>query len=108
MEKKKISLVGMLKKSIKLFLIILYTTFLIVLSFGTVVAGIWTVMPAEASKANYIGYYSTCAFAPFSTIILFSLALVGFLLLLKLQKSFRKKSRNNLAYMKYNTITSQK
>jgi hypothetical protein len=111
--KKKISLVNLLKKSIKLFLIILYTIFIIALSFGPLVAGTWTLIPAEAfgwevSKASYLGYYSTCTFAPFSTIILFSLAFIGFILLIKLQKYLSRKTKNSVLYLKYKTLISQK
>jgi len=91
-----------------MFLIILYTTFVITLLFGTAVAGILILLPAEASKANLIGYYSTCAFAPISSIILFSLTFVGFILLMKLWRKFAKKSKKSVVYEEFETILNQK
>ncbi|MFX0036725.1 MAG: hypothetical protein ACFE9I_13935 [Candidatus Hermodarchaeota archaeon] len=113
MQNKRISSINLLKKSIMLFLIILYITFVIALSFGPIVAGIWTLIPAEAfgwevSKVSYLGYYSTCTFAPFSTISLFSLAFIGFFLLMKLQKYLARKFKTSGLYLKYKTLTNQK
>ncbi|MFW9879828.1 MAG: hypothetical protein ACFFG0_42685 [Candidatus Thorarchaeota archaeon] len=113
MEKKRFSLGGLLKKAIKSFLIILYITFVIALSFGPLVAGVWALIPAEAfgwevSKASYLGYYSTCTFAPFSTIILFALSFIGFILLMKLRKYLVRKSKNSVVYLKYKNLTSHK
>ncbi|MFX1470385.1 MAG: hypothetical protein ACFFB8_17215 [Promethearchaeota archaeon] len=113
MENKRISLVSLLKKSIKLFLIILYITFVIALSFGPIVAGFWTLIPAEVfgwevTKVSYLGYYSTCTFAPFSTISLFSLAFIGLILLIKLRRYLVRKSKNSALFLKYKTLTNQK
>jgi hypothetical protein len=107
MVRKKFSLVSLLKKAIKMFLNTLYITFVIAFSFGTLIAGILTILPAEASKASYLGYYSTCSFAPFSTIILFSLAFIGFILLMKLRKYFVTKSRKQLVYLENETLIKQ-
>ncbi|MFW9828409.1 MAG: hypothetical protein ACFFEY_12535 [Candidatus Thorarchaeota archaeon] len=113
MIKKKISLLRLLKKSIKLFLVILYITFVIALSFGPLVAGVWTLIPAmafgwEVSKTSYLGYYSTCTFAPFSTIVLFGLATIGFVLLMKLRKYLLRKTKNSILYLKYKALINQK
>ncbi|MFX0058355.1 MAG: hypothetical protein ACFE85_14780 [Candidatus Hodarchaeota archaeon] len=112
MEKKKLSLVGLVKKSIKLFLIILYIIFVIALAFGPLVAGIWTLIPAEffgweVSKLSYLGYYSTCTFAPFSSIGLFGLSFIGFILLIKLRKYLVRKTKNSILYLKYKTLVSR-
>lgn len=84
--------VGSVNKALKLFL---YAVFIIVL----LTAGIMTLMPAEASKVSYLGYYSTCAFAPFSTIILFSLAFIDFIFLRKLWKNLVRKSNKSIVYL---------
>ncbi|MFW9938493.1 MAG: hypothetical protein ACFFD5_12650 [Candidatus Thorarchaeota archaeon] len=59
--------------------------------FGGIVPGILTLLPDEASKPCYLGYYAHCSFAPFSTLILFGLALLGVVLLVKLIKYFKRK-----------------
>lgn len=87
---------SIIRNSLLLFIGLLYITFVISLSFGTMTAGVFTLIPAEffrwtVSKSNYLGYYSVCSFAPCSTIILFSLSLVGFYLLVKLGKYIKKK-----------------
>ncbi|MFX1234463.1 MAG: hypothetical protein ACFFBY_07855 [Promethearchaeota archaeon] len=112
MGKRKFSMVNLLKKSIKLFIVIFYITFIFALSFGSLVAGIWTVIPAEAfgwevSKASYLGYYSTCSFAPFSTVILFGISFIGFILLLKLRKYLVRKAKNSVLYLKYKTLINK-
>ena len=108
MERKKLSVVGLLKKAIIGFLTAIYMIFIIALSLGSSVAGILTLLPAEASKASYLGYYSTCAFAPFSTIILLSLAFVGFVLLMKLSNYLRRKSRKTVVYLENETLINRK
>lgn len=61
------------------------------LVFGGIVPGIMTLLPDEASKPCYLGYYAHCSFTPFSTIILFGMALIGSVLLVKLIKYFKRK-----------------
>ena len=41
---------------------------------GFLVLSVFTLIPAEASKANSLGYYSICSYSPISSIILLSLA----------------------------------
>jgi hypothetical protein len=81
----------MLKSIIKSFLLLLYTIFVFGLVFGGIVPGILTLLPDEASKPCYLGYYAHCSFTPFSTLILFGIALVGVVLLVKLIKYFKRK-----------------
>ncbi len=63
------------------------------MSFGLLIVGILTVLPAEASKSNYLGYYSVCAFVPFSTLIILGISSIGFLLLTKMVSFFKRKYR---------------
>ena len=35
---------------------------------------IWTLLPGSTSKPNDLGYYSVCSFAPWSTLALFLVA----------------------------------
>jgi predicted membrane metal-binding protein len=49
--------------------------------YGSVVVGmgllaVRTLLPAAAEKVNRLGYYSTCSFAPWSTLSLLAIALV--------------------------------
>ena len=79
---------------------------------GGVSAGSLTLTPSEGlgwtvSKANYLGYMSICSFAPFSTIMLFGMAGLGLILLLKLVKYLRRKSRNLETLAKVRIITSK-
>ena len=107
MERKKFSLVRLLKKLIKLFFMTVYAILILGLSFGTVSASIITILPAEASKVNPLGYYSTCSFAPYSTIILFSLAILGFILLFKFVKHLVRQSKKSVAYIGRETVITQ-
>ncbi|MDX1797699.1 MAG: hypothetical protein R3255_03530, partial [Candidatus Lokiarchaeia archaeon] len=50
-----------------------------------------TLIPDDASKLCYLGYYAHCSFAPFSTLILFAMAIVGTILLTKFIKYSRRK-----------------
>jgi hypothetical protein len=68
----------------------IYTLFVTALVFGGLVPGILTLIPDEASKPCYLGYYAHCSFTPFSTLILFGMALVGLVLLVKLIKYYKK------------------
>ena len=101
-----------LKISIILFVAIVYITFVIALSFGSLTAGVFTVLPAEffgweVSKASPLGYYSVCSFAPYSTLILFGMSAVGFLLLVKLVKYLRRKTQNSKLYLRYKMPTQK-
>ena len=58
---------------------------------GGVSAGIMTLIPDEASKSCYLGYYAHCSFTPYSTLILFAMAILGIILLIKLIKYIKKK-----------------
>jgi len=107
MERKKFSLVSLLKKLIKLFFMTLYVILIVGLSFGTASASIITILPAEASKVNHLGYYSTCSFAPYSTIILFSLAILGFILLIKFVKRLVRQSKKSVLYLGRETVITQ-
>ena len=86
-EKKEL-----LKKIIKLFLFIFYFAFALALVICGIVFGIMTLIPDDASKPCYLGYYAHCSFTPFSTIILFAMTLVGLILLLKITKDLKKKN----------------
>ena len=77
-------------KIFKGILVLFYTTFVVALLSGGLSAGILTLIPHEASKANYLGYYSLCSFVPFSTMILFTMAIVGAILLVKLVKYYKR------------------
>ena len=96
-----------LKMLIKFNLVFLYLTFVIALSFGSLTAAIFTILPPDGlgwtvSKPNYLGYYSVCSFAPFSTLILVGMALIGFFLLIKFGSVIKRKyvSFKNLIRMK--------
>lgn len=52
-------------------------------------------IPDEASKPCYLGYYAHCSFTPYSTIILLAMALLGTFLLTKLVKYFKRKYREH-------------
>lgn len=72
-------------------------SFLLALVIGSSVAAVWTVIPTEmldwgSSKVNLIGYVSHCSFTPVSTITLVIAALVGVLLIYKLDL------RNNIGF----------
>jgi len=69
-------------KIIKMFAVFLIS----VAGIASAVSAIWTILPEEASKPCFLGYYAHCSFAPVSTIILLGLAAVFFLLDYKLLK----------------------
>ena len=97
---KRILLKKLVKGTLIFFVAFIYISFVISLSFGSLTAGIFTVLPAEGfgwtvSKPSYLGYYSVCSFAPFSTLILFGMASLGFFLLVKLGSFLRKRYRNS-------------
>ncbi|MFX0032842.1 MAG: hypothetical protein ACFE8E_05015 [Candidatus Hodarchaeota archaeon] len=81
-------------KVTKAILLGFYLIFLIGLIAGGISSGIITLLPDEASKPCYLGYYAHCSFTPFSTIILFAMAIIGLILLIKLIKRFKRKAQN--------------
>ena len=98
MQIKTNQVLSIIMKIVKGTVVLLYTTFVIALLSGGLSAGILTLIPHEASKLNYLGYYSICSFTPFSTLILFSMATVGSILLLKLVKYYKRKLKNVQIY----------
>ena len=89
MEINKNSIKTIPRKIIKSILLVLYISFIVALITGGISTGIMTLIPDEASKPCYLGYYAHCSFTPYSTLILFAMAIVGTLLLVKLIKHFR-------------------
>ncbi len=90
MEINKNSVKNISRKIIKSILILLYTIFVGALIIGGIVSGIMTLIPDNASKPCYLGYYAHCSFTPYSTLILFTMAIIGTILLLKLIKYVRR------------------
>jgi len=90
MEKNKNSVKNISRKIIKSILFLFYTIFVGSLIIGGIASGIMTLMPDEASKPCYLGYYAHCSFTPYSTLILFAMAIIGTILLLKLIKYVRR------------------
>jgi len=103
---------SLLKSIIKAFFIAIYLVFVISLIIGGIYAGIWTLIPTEslgwgATKVSYLGYISHCSFTPYSSLALFTMALVGSFLLIKMMKYFRRKVKNmrqKKFKMEYSTI----
>ncbi|MFX0020802.1 MAG: hypothetical protein ACFE9S_00630 [Candidatus Hermodarchaeota archaeon] len=58
---------------------------------GGMSTGIMTLIPDDASKPCYLGYYAHCSFTPYSTLILFVMAIIGTILFLKLIKYVRRR-----------------
>jgi hypothetical protein len=75
-----------LKTVIKSTLLLFYIIFVVSLIIGGISAGIMTLIPDNASKVCYLGYYAHCSFTPYSTLILFAMTLVGTILLIKFIK----------------------
>ncbi|MFX1591609.1 MAG: hypothetical protein ACFFCL_02850 [Promethearchaeota archaeon] len=90
MEINKNSVKNISRKIIKSILFLFYIVFVGSLIIGGISAGIMTFIPDEASKPCYLGYYAHCSFTPYSTLILFAMAAVGIILLLKLIKYLRR------------------
>jgi len=84
------TIVNYLVKLIKIIFILFYTVVVIGLILGGLAAGFITLIPDEASKPCYLGYYAHCSFTPYSTIILFAMTIIGFLLLVKLLKYYKR------------------
>lgn len=74
---------SILSKIIKTILNSLYTIFVLALMVNGIVMGLITLIPDNAKKPCYLGYYAHCSFTPYSTIILFIMALFGAILLIK-------------------------
>jgi uncharacterized membrane protein YedE/YeeE len=79
-----------MNKIIKGILLSFYTIFVIALIAGGLSAGIMTVIPDTASKPCYLGYYAHCSFAPFSTLILLAMAILGSYMFIKLIKYIKR------------------
>jgi hypothetical protein len=90
MEINKNSIKNISRKIIKSILFLFYIIFIGSLIIGGISSGIMTLIPDEASKPCYLGYYAHCSFTPYSTLILFAMATVGTVLLIKLIKYVRK------------------
>ncbi|MFX1316133.1 MAG: hypothetical protein ACFE9T_09740 [Promethearchaeota archaeon] len=91
LEKNKKSLKNILRKIVKSLIFLIYIIFVGSLIIGGISAGIMTLIPAEASKPCYLGYYAHCSFTPFSTLILYGMAILGVILLVKLIKYIKRK-----------------
>jgi len=93
LEKNKKSLKFILKTIIKSAFLVIYVFFLGGLIIGGISSGFITLIPDEASKPCYLGYYAHCSFTPFSTLILFTMTVIGAILLIKLIKYLKRKHK---------------
>lgn len=85
---------------------LLYAIILGGMIIGGLSAGIMTLIPDEASKPSYLGYYAHCSFTPYSTLILFAITLIGLFLMIKLIKLVKKKYKKVIYTKKIlNSIT---
>jgi len=112
LEKGGLNLLSILKKSIKITLAIFYITLIVSMIAGGITAGVFTILPAEdfgwtVSHASYLGYFSVCSFAPFSSIMLFGMAFLGIILLIKYSKYIRKKIRKSSLFLKIKMLTNK-
>jgi hypothetical protein len=112
LEKGGFKLLSILKKSIIITLAIFYITLIINMIAGGITAGIFTILPVEdfgwtVSHANYLGYFSVCSFAPFSTLMLFGMAFLGIILLIKYSKYMRRKIRKSSLFLKIKMLTNK-
>ncbi|MFX1447975.1 MAG: hypothetical protein ACFFCG_07540 [Promethearchaeota archaeon] len=87
-------------------------TIIISMIAGGVTAGLMTLTPPEdfgwtGSSTNYLGYISICSFAPFSSLMLFGMAFIGSILLLKFIKYLRRKFKTSEIYIKVKTLTNK-
>ena len=82
-------------KVVKSTFIVIYLTLIVGLIAGGISAGILTMIPDEASKPCYLGYYAHCSFTPYSTLILFAMAIIGTILLIKLIKYFKRQYKSS-------------
>jgi hypothetical protein len=79
---------------------------------GGISAGTMTLIPPDGlgwtvSKVNYLGYMSICSFAPFSSLMLFGMAFLGLILLLKLIKYLRRKIKQSEIIVKVKTLANK-
>ena len=70
-------------KILWLFFQLFFWAFVVAAVIGGIGAGIWTLIPTAwldygATKPCYLGYVAHCSFSPWSSIILFSIAIFGF------------------------------
>ena len=93
LEKNKKSLKFILKIIVKSTFLVIYVIFLGGLIMGGISSGIMTLIPDQASKPCYLGYYAHCSFTPFSTLILFAMTVIGTILLIKLIKYLKRKHK---------------
>jgi len=93
--KRKSLAVKVVLKGLKSTFIVIYLTLIVGLIAGGLSAGILTMIPDEASKPCYLGYYAHCSFTPYSTLILFAMAIIGTILLIKLVKYFKHQYKNS-------------
>lgn len=91
LEKERVPLKVLIVKFFKLFLAVIYIAIVFVLVFGGIPMGIWTLLPDEAKKPCYLGYYAHCSFTPFSTLICFGMTFIGLILLVKLKNFLKRK-----------------
>ena len=86
-----VNLKNIIKNIMKFIFLTIYIIFVLALVISGITFGIITLIPDDASKPCYLRYYAHCSFTPYSTIILFIMALVGAILLMKLVKYFKRK-----------------
>jgi len=91
LERNKKSLKKIFRKIIKSLIFLIYVIFVGSLIIGGITAGIMTLIPDEASKPCYLGYYAHCSFTPISTLILFAITILGTVFLIKLVRYVRRK-----------------
>jgi len=94
LEINKNSIKSISLKIIKSILFLIYIIFVVSLITGGISTGIMTLIPDNASKPCYLGYYAHCSFTPYSTLILFVMAIIGTILFLKLIKYVRRQYKN--------------
>jgi hypothetical protein len=90
LEINKNSIKSISRKMIKSMLFLIYTILVVSLVTAGISTGIMTLIPDNASKPCYLGYYAHCSFTPYSTLILFAMAIIGIILFLKLIKYVRR------------------
>ena len=108
MEENKKSIKKIFKNIIKSFILLFYITFVVALITGGISTGIMTLIPDEASKPCYLGYYAHCSFTPYSTLILFAMATVGIILIVKLIKYFKREYTKSIETKSVLKIVSTK
>ena len=76
-----------------------YVMFIFAMVAGGISSGILTLIPAETigfggGNMNYIGYYSICSFAPYSSLMLLIMALIGIYPMIKIIQILQRKFSN--------------